>query len=266
MLKRKHRLNDSNPQLRYLMMRIKRKLIILCLLFFLPLIVPAGSGAAVIVKDAATLMSGPGTGCGQITTYLNIETSFDGCPIVLKERIPRDYVDEYHFYISHSCKTLNVTSKIFLTNQGSPTWTYLTAVQAVPSSTNNLFCGIDGSCDPSWTNSSYCHLEPKSTCGQWAVADEVNGDTMTLTQTIDVETLHSYDSGSFNFQVNAGASIKWYICPPAECCTECCQEETNVIGRHAWVNPSFIFADLAEMDSSLLKGGPGDNPDTEFEG
>jgi hypothetical protein len=230
------------------------------------LTLPVDSGAAVTAKNFSVHMNG-NEACGGFTTYLNIETTFDGCPIVLKAQVPNALGDtDYEFYVPHSCKTLNVQSRIYLTDQGSPTSIYLKGVQAITASDLNLFCGIDGSCDPSWTYSNDCHIEPKPECGQWAVSGETDSDSLTLTQTIDVATLHSYNDGYFNFSAEAGTKLTWYVCPPPTCCTECCQEMWNGIGRRAFNSAHFIFADISQMGSSLLKGGPDCNRNTDFEG
>jgi len=229
------------------------------------LTLPVDSGAAVTAKNFSVHMN-ENPACGGFTTYLNIETTFDGCLIVLKEQIPNALGDtDYEFYVPHSCKTLNVQSRIYLTDQGSPTSIYLKGVQAAPSSDPALFCAIHGNCDPSWTYSNYCQIEPDPACGQWAVSGESYSDSLTLTQTIDVATHHSYGNG-FGISVEAGTQLTWYICPPPECCTDCCHEISNSIGRRAFNSVHFHFADLSQMGSPLLKGGPDCNRNTDFEG
>ena len=215
-------------------MNVKQLLILLCTALFLTICVP-GIGEAITMSGSADLNTyGTCSGSCRTIANLNILTTIEGCPMVPANPKP-GY--SYVGYIPHSCKSLSTTVTVTVTNQDTGiTSIDLEAEQAVNCSLSYII-----------TSSA---VEAVHNCQGRMVSDSVHGDSIVLTQSIDLDA--------------AKAQNPQYVL--VDTCAMINAVHPYQAGSSGTATCLPVMFDYNDIGSPSLKGSAKDNPNTDFDG
>jgi hypothetical protein len=249
-------------------MKARSSLILLFAFLFLPIFMCGTSEALTLPSQQSKLSCGfsdTGHQCSNLVTFES-KLTVDGC-LITPDTGLSDIANGYLFaYIPYSCKTLfatgtvKVTRNTDATNVITITSVGIDAEQAVNCvdgyRCDGSVCGFIGSCDGAWAGGpGYVYAR--------GVKDSItDGDTMTLTQTVDVAAAAAL-SGQVELGTVGLVSIKYnelgYTDLWGNLLTFDLAGATNI-------RMILKYKDLAASGCPLLKGGSKDNPNTDFDG
>jgi hypothetical protein len=251
---------------RYLMMR--KKLILICLAISFCLFIPFHS-EAITLSSRQSELNGCGynnVGLGSVRVAFESKLTVEGC-LITPDPALSDIANGYLVaYIPYSCKTLYATGTVKVTNRDTDAAHIITSVGIEAEQGVNCTdgyrcaageCVFDGACAGAWAGG------PEYVYARGVKDSIADGDTMTLTQTIDVTAAAALNGevelgnvGIVRMQFNESGNYDII-------------SGTLIIFPNAGVTDvrmKLRYKDLASSGCPLLKGGAEDNPNTEFQG